>query len=107
MHQQLFLPGWVAEDSVVLETSRDQLEGVIYAVPDIPISQEFKNKMINRYGTVGQNELVAALAYDSFNIIVDAIDTCGENTDCIKGYLYQTKGYQGAAGTTTLIKMEM
>jgi branched-chain amino acid transport system substrate-binding protein len=101
LKKQLFAPGWVIEDKNVLDKSKELINGVIFAVPNIQVSEDFRKKMISRYGSEGENLLVSGLAYDGLNVILEAVKVCGENTSCVRDKLYNTKDYKGVTGTVT------
>jgi branched-chain amino acid transport system substrate-binding protein len=101
LEKQLFAPGWVIEDKNFLEKSKELINGVIFAVPNVQINENFRNKMVSKYGSEGENLLVSGLAYDGFNIIIESLKTCGEKTSCIRDKLYNTKDYNGVTGSVT------
>jgi len=40
----------------------------------------------------------SALAYDATMILANALASCGEESECIKNYLYELQGHRGASG---------
>jgi len=101
LRKMLFAPGWVIEDKNFFEKSKELINGVIFAIPNVQANEAFRNKMVSRYGSEGENLLVSGLAYDGLNIIIEALKICGENTSCIRDKLYNTKDYNGVTGSIT------
>src|SRR6266850_2020278 len=64
-----------------------------------PRVQEYQKKYTQRFGH--PSEGFAVLAYDGLKIIEGALTKCGNDTSCIKSYLYATHDYQGVTGTTS------
>lgn len=57
------------------------------------------------YGNLPSTEIYPALAYDGFNVLMDAIEACGgDDPECVKAALYKTAGYQGISGLITIDK---
>lgn len=52
----------------------------------------------NKHGRPLEEEVYGALAYDLYNILANAIEICGNDTDCIKDRLYAVQNYTGASG---------
>ena len=48
------------------------------------------------------SKIKIAQTYDAVFIIAAAMKKCGEDTGCIKNYLYVLKDYSGAAGTYSI-----
>jgi len=70
---------------------------VIYTIPNIKPTTNFKNKLVEEYGEEGDYALVSALAYDSYNIFKEITDKCADNTECIKEEMYKVN-YNGVSG---------
>ncbi len=51
-----------------------------------------------RVDTGKDADMLTALGYDSFNLIKDSIEKCGENTDCARDYILSLKSYQTSRG---------
>jgi len=62
-----------------------------------PKAASFLNKYKSLYGEPF-NELQAGSRYDSVYIIANALKKCGEDTECIKNYLYNMDWYDGVIG---------
>ncbi len=55
------------------------------------------------YKTTPSTEIYPALAYDGYNVLLNAIEACGSDSpECIKAELYKTSGYQGISGVITM-----
>lgn len=61
-----------------------------------PQAQAFIGKFRELYGEPA-NEYEAAARYDSVHILADALEACGEETSCIRDYLYSLQ-YNGTIG---------
>ncbi|MDD5148349.1 MAG: ABC transporter substrate-binding protein, partial [Candidatus ainarchaeum sp.] len=85
----------------------DSAEGVIATsaafdsqAPDV---QNFRNVYFARFGK--EPEVASANAYDAVKILAEAIKNCkGDNTECIRDYLYPLKNYPGVGGNTSFDK---
>ncbi len=102
LNQQLYA-AYFGGASDFLEQASGAAEGLIYV--DLPIlepSNAKANSLLSKYKAEFEKDPVyptfAALGYDAAYIIVDAIKSCGEGTDCIKNWLYAMDDYNGAAG---------
>ncbi len=56
----------------------------------------FKNKFFTKYDE--EPSIWVALAYDTTLILGEALNACGEDSDCVKDYLYAVQGYTGVSG---------
>ena len=55
------------------------------------------------YGKKPSQEIYAALPFDGYNVLADAIEKCaGTVPDCVRDALYATKGYVGITGVITI-----
>lgn len=55
------------------------------------------------YGKKPSQEIYAALPFDGYNVLADAMEKCaGTDPDCVRDALYTTKGYNGITGTITI-----
>ncbi|HYR78155.1 MAG TPA: ABC transporter substrate-binding protein [Pyrinomonadaceae bacterium] len=101
---QRFLAAATFENPDILQIARDTANGVYYPHHFDPAStdprvQEYQKKYTQRFGH--PSEGFAVLAYDGLKIIEGALTKCGNDTSCIKSYLYATHDYQGVTGTTS------
>lgn len=61
----------------------------------------FINKYTSAYGKIAGSAFFTGARYDSVFIIANALKKCGEDTGCIKNYLYGMNNYDGAIGSYT------
>lgn len=55
------------------------------------------------YGKKPSQEIYAALPFDGYNVLADAMEKCaGTDPDCVRDALYATKGYSGITGMITI-----
>lgn len=65
---------------------------------------------LQTYGKRPSQDIYAALPFDGYNVLADAIEKCAENQDggidtaCIKDALYATRDFRGITGTITIDK---
>jgi len=83
-----------------LEIAGNAMEGTI--IVDFPtIKTQSGRAFLERYKQIYNsdpaNDLTAALNYDSAFIVSNALKKCGENTDCVKDFLYNMDWYDGTA----------
>jgi len=88
--------------SEAIKIAGDLLEGAMaYDAPLLdesnPRAKTFMEKYKARYGEP-YSFWDAGARYDTVYIIADALEECGENTDCIKNYLYNMDWYEGTIG---------
>lgn len=93
----------------LINENKELLEGAIFVDPSVDYNSLLINKFYfdwnNSYNQQPEYlpQIYLFTAYDSVYIIKDAIVTCGDiNTDCIKNYLYNLKGWQGLSGKITM-----
>ncbi|PIN74535.1 hypothetical protein COV18_06555 [Candidatus Woesearchaeota archaeon CG10_big_fil_rev_8_21_14_0_10_37_12] len=90
-----------AEDTEVITAAGELIEGIIFPSTfdpvDTQVEQWFAQRYLEKYNE--PHEAVAANAFDSFNILLDAINACGQEVECVRGYILNVKDYQGASGT--------
>ena len=93
---------WVFGTDDALKAAGSAAEGIIFE--DVPIlnlenpkAKIFWDKYTARYGQPA-NDWDAGASYDRVYIIRDALKKCGENTECIKNYLYGLEEYDGVIG---------
>lgn len=88
------------EDPEIVKSAGSLIEGIIY--PHISDKTEseiktwFEQRYLEKYGQ--KNEAISANAFDSFNILLDAIKNCNEDTDCVRSEIMKVKDYVGASG---------
>ncbi len=88
------------DDPQVIQIAGDAANGLIYTKPKELTSQQFKDSFKAKFGT--DPLIFSDFYYDVVHILTNAMEICGENSDCIKNELYKVKDYQGASGTITL-----
>lgn len=93
---------WVFSSKDALETAGTAAEGIIFE--DVPVlnlenskAKAFWDKYNIKYGTPA-NDWDAGASYDRVYIISDALKKCGEDTICIRDYLYGLDEYDGVIG---------
>lgn len=80
--------------------AKETVEGTRYTYPLSPEESAFTQEYREQYGKEASN--FAALAYDNLQLLGDAVLFCnGDDTECIKDYLYGVRDYQGVSGTTS------
>lgn len=102
--KQLITTNPVPESTEFLDLSGTYSEGVVYTSPDFYIDDPKIQDYATSYKTMynKESDFFSANAYDAMMIIVDAIKTCkGDNSECIKDYLYKVKDYPGIGGLTS------
>lgn len=96
IEQDVYAYGDVFLAEGIMEKLGNSVEGVIYNLNVIPVSDDFKNKYQNKYEEEGG--VLSALGYDSIKLLTKAIKTCnGDNPSCIKQTLYNID-YSGTTG---------
>jgi branched-chain amino acid transport system substrate-binding protein len=70
--------------------------------PKMPEMKGFLQAFEKKYGKPVGEEIYGALAFDAYNLLADAIGSCGEETACIRDELYEVKDYRGASGTFSI-----
>ena len=103
-YKQLITTTPVPESTEFLDTSGIYSEGVVFTSPafdiDDPDIQDYRTSYKMAYGK--ESDFISANAYDAMNIIADAVKTCkGDDSECIKNYLYKVKDYPGVGGLTS------
>ncbi|MFH1801950.1 MAG: penicillin-binding protein activator [archaeon] len=92
------------ETGEFLEAAGEAANGVYFTSPAFDLSnpkvKEYNEKYSSRYEE--QSSAFAANAYDAIKILSEAIDYChGDNTECIRDFLYGLDNYPGIGGLTT------
>jgi len=96
----VFVNGPVIESEGFLQKAGTLAEGVIYAVPNMPLSEEYALNYKSKFGS--EPGFLSTLGYDNIMLLFNAIKYCnGDNPDCVKEYLYTVKDYPGASGNIT------
>jgi len=88
-------------DAETLQLGGDALDGLLvlqeYVVdPANPAMLSFDSRFKQRYGK--DPNLFAALGYDAYQLLLNAVRNCQTNTSCIRDSLYSTVNYAGASG---------
>ena len=97
-----FLGVRAIETNELIPIAGDSAEGVIYPYSFDPTSKEgnikdFVAKYKNKYSKLPTT--YSAEGYDAMNLLIKAINTCqGDNADCLKQNISNTKNYQGILG---------
>ncbi len=86
-----------------LEIAGDVMEGVVFfdapgLRADNPKAVNFLKKYKENYPSPGSDYEIGA-RYDSVYIIAGSLEECGEDTRCIRDYLYDLEKYEGVIGT--------
>ncbi|MCD6096834.1 ABC transporter substrate-binding protein [bacterium] len=96
------LSTWVFSGEDALKSAGSAAEGIIFE--DVPVldlknpkAKIFVDKYTARYGQPA-SDWDAGASYDRVYIIADALKKCGENTECIRDYLYGLEEYDGVIG---------
>ncbi|TAK57418.1 hypothetical protein EPO17_01970 [Patescibacteria group bacterium] len=87
-----------------LDTAGIHAEGVYvttaYFDPNNPIAREYARAYKARTGA--ESDGFGANSYDAIMLIAKAVNECkGDDSDCIRDYLYHTRNYPGVGGITT------
>lgn len=79
-------------------------QGVVYFVA--AYNKQTNPEFWRRYkGKTGKDPTIfIAQSYDTFNLLAQALEKCGEDTACTRDYLYGVKNYPGAGGAITIDK---
>jgi len=87
---------------VVTEVLSEKAEGLIWADLLDPKFSDNGKALIDRYeekfGSVPVLNSAVALAYDRTMIIANALKACGEDSICIRDWLYNMDAYNGITG---------
>ncbi|MBI2093822.1 MAG: ABC transporter substrate-binding protein, partial [Candidatus Omnitrophica bacterium] len=93
--------------SVVRKGNNDTEGMLVLRYKFDPNSKEAKNYLDmfqRKFNRQPSEEIYGAMAFDTYNILTNAIEKCGNEPDCIKAYLYSVKDYAGASGTISIDK---
>ncbi|MBI4174266.1 MAG: ABC transporter substrate-binding protein [Candidatus Aenigmarchaeota archaeon] len=88
------------DDPQVIQIAGDAANGLMYTKPKELTSQTFKNDFKARFGS--DPLIFSDFFYDIVHLLAHSMETCGEDSSCIKAELYKVKDYQGASGVITL-----
>lgn len=68
-----------------------------------PEFQKFLSEYRQKYNADIQEQIYGALAYDTYNVLADAIQSCkSDNTDCVRNYLHTVNNVNGLSGNITI-----
>jgi len=99
LSQKILGPSTMQTDSL-LNVAGANAEGIVYTYPNFnPLegpAKDYNSNYLAKYGK--PSEAYAANSYDALMILVDAIEECSYNTECIKDYIYKIKNYTGVSG---------
>lgn len=86
-------------DKSILKAARSTAEGVIFTMPAQPSGAEYQ-AFAEKFRAKFNDEptYYSAAAYDSFNVLVEAIRISAPSGEQIKNALYKIKDYKGASG---------
>lgn len=85
----------------MFDIADDAAENVLYTYPfDVDSADENVKQFIKKYFEIYKRnpETLAANSYDTVKIIVPIMKKCGDDTDCTRDELYNTKNYPGVGG---------
>ncbi len=95
-----------ASSEIVLGEYAEQIEGAVFAEPKfdeaLPKTAAMLAAFRERYGEITFIPFYIATAYDVPKIFADALSVCGEDTPCIRDFLYEIENRQGTAGMLTI-----
>jgi branched-chain amino acid transport system substrate-binding protein len=92
LNQKLFAPGWLMEDGLIIDSvNQSMLERVKFASLEFDVPEEFISK------TNQPNFVISALAYDGYKLLLEVIDKCSNDRECIKQEL-DVINYSGITG---------
>ncbi|MBU4480495.1 ABC transporter substrate-binding protein [Patescibacteria group bacterium] len=77
-------------------------DNIYYAIPVEKRETNFWSDYKNTKGK--EADLLVALGYDSGKIIIDGLNQCGEDNECIKNYILSLKNYQTVRGLLSFDK---
>lgn len=82
-------------------------EGIYAAVYEYdeqaPAFLGFLKKYQGEFKKGPSQAIYSGLAYDGYNVLFKALETCdGDDSECVKEALYNTKNYQGITGAITI-----
>lgn len=64
---------------------------------------DFIQKYKDTYKKAPTQDIYAALPYDGFNVLAQALENCkGDDPECVKSELYKIKDFQGISGVITI-----
>lgn len=107
--RQMSFTGIIAGSNAVegtdfLTAAGDASEGVFYTSPTFDINDPKIKPYAEKYRQKAGKDSTAyaANSYDAVHLIADAIESCnGDDSECIRDYLYSVKDYPGMGGLTT------
>ncbi len=105
--QQIYTNEFAAAQDILKEYG-DEIEGAIYAEPafnaEAPAAAALLENIKTTYGSLSGDlpPVYFATAYDAVYILKEAVEKCGEDTNCIKTALYAIKNRPGTAGPLSI-----
>ncbi len=105
IEEQFFGPETLESVDALAEAG-EAMEGVIFTTakfdPENDMTKMFLEKYVERYGEAPEFQAYVATAYDTANILRDAIAANGYTGEGIRDYLYTIENYNGAGGLLTI-----
>lgn len=107
LNQQLYTNEFASASDVLKDYSKE-IEGAIFAEPKFDENtKEARTLLKNLESEYGEVKGVLppvylATTYDAVYILKEAMEVCGEDSECIKDELYGVKNRIGAAGTLSI-----
>ena len=100
INKTILANGPAMEATDTLKAAGETAEGVFYAQAKQETTEEFKTKYKEKFGK--DAGFASDLGYDVVKILFNAISYCkGDDTNCIKNFLYNVKDYRGASSIIT------
>jgi len=93
---------WV--DPALWSSTTGSNEGMMYTTVKNPENQAFVEALEEKVGEGNGTLYCSSQSYDAVYLIAEALEKCGENSECIKEELYKVKGYKGFSGTISFDK---
>jgi len=86
-------------NTAIAKAGKNLADGVLYASP----AWKNPDSFLSDYKAMFNKEpgIAADTSYDAFNLLIKAVEKCGNDTGCARDELAKTKDYKGAAGNTT------
>lgn len=102
-----WLGSWGSENGKLMKEYGSIVNGLTYAYPfELNLNNSKTKKFVDAY-KLKYNELpdlTVANSYDSLYLVAKTISLCGNNTDCAKTQLENTKNFDGVSGNITFNK---
>jgi len=97
----------VSYDSVVnlAGDSADGVTAIMYDFdPEDDVSAEFIAEYSEFYGEELIDKYYGAVGYDVLMLLSEGFEVCGDNSECLKEFLYSVEDWKGASGMVTIDK---